>query len=852
MIVDTGTCGRISLSGLRFFSAEENRTQFLGEYADATLNSFYAEGQYLSFRDVILWQESRPPELAKWMDEFQRFRPHPLFAWWMTGSGICKLSARVRDLLSGERIELRARNEKFVDREIAAHRVFFDGVEQTPLTNEQRRAAVVMEDRNLLIAAAGSGKTSAIVGKIGYALQKRIYRPSEIVALAFNKKAAVELQERIQYRLKYLLGGGEIEATTFHALGLKFVGEETGVKPKVAEWAANLGENVSQNTDALIIELAEVDPGFRAHLMGMFTYFRWAMRRLHFFRSKEAYDRHLESLRAKEINVERVPTIKGDRVKSMEECAIANYLFYIGVDYEYEIAYKYDTADTEYGQYHPDFYYPSANLYHEHFALDADGKAPSFMNSDKYVRTMEWKRKLHAEKGTKLIETTSEMFYSDDIFGYLRTELKRHGVLKSATPLTLSKILAQLQEQHTRPIYKLMSDFLSRWKASMLTKDELRDRLNQIDGFAQAPRPGVSRCYVFTARLLRKKLRDKNEIDFDGMLIKATTALQAGRVRHSYKLILIDEFQDISRARAEMLRAMLAQNPDCKLFAVGDDWQAIYRFAGADIFIMANFGDEFGETNESMLTRTFRSNQGIADIASNFIRANPNQIEKQIDAADSSRKGVVNVVRYRRDEDANLVIEMKLQEIAEFAAPGEWRKVFILGRYKHLRPSKLPEWKRQFSKSLSINFMTMHRAKGLEADYVIVLGMNAGLWGFPSEVDDDPILNLVMPVPEKFEFAEERRLFYVALTRAKHKVYLLSKQNSPSQFVEEIIRDKSGAVLDEVADKFGRTISANKCPKCGEGFMVERMGPFSLFYGCSTYPSCNHTQNRENSGGKQR
>ena len=170
----------------------------------------------------------------------------------------------------------------------------------------------------------------------------------------------------------------------------------------------------------------------------------------------------------------------------------------------------------------------------------------------------------------------------------------------------------------------------------------------------------------------------------------------------------------------------------------------------------------------------------------------------------------MNVVRYRRDEDANPVIGMKLREIAEFAVPGERRKVFILGRYKHLCPSKLPEWKRQFSKSLIIDFMTMHGAKGLEADYVIVLGMNTGLWGFSSEVDDDPILNLVMSVPEKFEFAEERRLFYVALTRAKHKVYLLSKQNSPSQFVEEIIRDKSGAVLDEVADKFGRTISANQ------------------------------------------
>ena len=187
------------------------------------------------------------------------------------------------------------------------------------------------------------------------------------------------------------------------------------------------------------------------------------------------------------------------------------------------------------------------------------------------------------------------------------------------------------------------------------------------------------------------------------MLNNATRALHSGEIKNPYKLILADEFQDISRARARMIQAMLKQNMESKLFAVGDDWQAIYRFAGADIFIMTSFREEFGETAQNVLSQTFRSNQGIADIASQFVSRNQSQIKKDVIASDSFCVGVVNVLRYQYDEHVRPLIESKLREVAGFANAREPISVFILGRYNikfydRLLPNKIIyQWEKDFT-----------------------------------------------------------------------------------------------------------------------------------------------------------
>ncbi len=803
------------------------------EKAGAELDSFYAQPRYLSARDADLWLRARRRELEKWLAPLRRLQSRPLFA-----EAKDRLPESIRRLLDLDdaRAELRERNEKFAEKEMRECASFFDNVEKTPLTAEQRRAAVVTEYRNLLVAAAGSGKTSALVGKIGYALLRNHCRPEEIAALAFNKKAAEELRERISARLKEL-GGESVHAGTFHSLGLRFLGEATGKKPRIAEWAANMGENTNRRTDELIRELAAANPEFLVAFSELCAHYRYAAKPRKFFKPDSDYFRHLENIGAMPPGERRIPTIKGDPVKSFQEAAIANFLFLNGVEYEYEEPYEHPVADERHGQYRPDFYYPRAKLYHEHFALDEKGNAPDFMGGKEYARQTEWKKSLHKEKGTLLLVTTSAEFERENFFAKFRGQLEKLGVLEGAKPLSRGEILGWLQKQETREIYKLMSAFLSRWKSGGLGGEELAAGISRLQECFRARARVFLRAMILLREFYDGKLKDANEADFDDMLAGAAKALRAGEVSHPYKLILADEFQDISRARAEMIKAMLESNPDCKLFAVGDDWQAIYRFAGSDIFIMTNFQEEFGAAAENFLTRTFRCNQGIADTAARFVSANPSQTAKEVRAGDSSREGVVHILRYPREEDAARAIESQIFILAKTTGAGVRRKIFILGRYNlgiykfSLTGAQLKAMQNRFP-GFDIEFLTMHKAKGLEADFVFVLGMNAGKFGFPSEKEDDPVMSLVTPEQESFEFAEERRLFYVALTRAKTKVFLLARRDKPSVFVGEIAGGEPPEILDELTDNRGNTSQAQQCPLCKTGVLMEREGPHSLFYGC--------------------
>ncbi len=848
LIIRTDGDKTVFLPGLSNFAALKLRnsiaklvTQHLllevdKEEITRSLEEFYEQKQYLANREVDRWRKEYPA--THQLDNALR---HPLFDQNVMTSDLSYLSVQVEDLL-GKRIRLREHNEEFVKQELMHQQDFFDHVEKNPLTKEQRRAAIVMEDHHLLIAAAGSGKTSAIVGKIGYALKKNCCDPSQIVSLAFNRNAANELRQRIDERLGDLIGN-EVRVETFHALGLKFIGEATGVKPKVADWAVNLGENLGQVIEGLVSELCKTNPRFFAHLANLFSHFCWAMKPLHFFRSLREYELYLLAIRAERLagNKVSVRTIKGDGVRSLEECAIANWLYVNGIQYEYERDYKYNLASQDHSQYRPDFYYPQLDVYHEHLALGDNGKPPEFFSPD-YVDGVLWKRRMHQQHGTQLIETTSAMFQNGTIFDHLEAELRRYGAFDEAIPPSPKEIIERVTEDYTRPIYSLIKTFLSHWKSTAATKEVLRSRLLGFSGFERLRAEAFLEVIIPLREVYDRKLHDSNELDFDDMLASASYALRDGSVQHPYRLILVDEFQDISRSRAEMLHAMLDQNRDCKLFAVGDDWQAIYRFAGSDILIMTNFRDEFGVAAEDQLTQNFRSNQGIVNVASQFVQKNPSQIPKEIHAGDSLCEGVVYVVYYQLDEDVWPLVEAKLREILTNDGSEE-KSVYILARYNHLCPlqPQLLEWKKSYSQ-LDIQSMTIHKSKGLEADYVIVLGMNSGRHSFPCEIEDDPILKLVMPKAESFEFAEERRLFYVALTRAKRKVILLTQQDRPSRFIKEIIDNGNGSVTLERTQAKGKTSPCQICPKCKTGFLTERKGPFGSFMGCSTYPLCSHTQ----------
>ncbi len=822
-----------------YFVVELNYFVSQTQNIENVIDNFYNEDKYLSRYDVKLFYDENEAEFNNVnYEHIEEIILHSLFDEKNKPANLFKCRERLRDLF-GERDELRSRNKKFVRDEKMRYSGFFDKVEKTPLTEEQRHAAVVMEDRHLLIAAAGSGKTSAIVGKVGYVLNKKIYKPQQILALAFNRKAAEELKERIGERLGDFIQDDKIEAKTFHSYGLEIIANAEGKKPSLAEWAKQDTGIDGGEIEEIIEEAAQENPQF----LKLLTYFRYDLKPIHKFKSWTEYKKYLISI-GLGGGERSIVTINGELVRSLQELAIANYLYVEGVNYHYEGNYEYDTATRSHSQYHPDFCYPDKKVYHEHFALNKEGELPSFIDKS-YLDDMKWKRELHKIRNTILIETTSAMFDDGTIFDHLKAELEKHGIIVGENRRSWEEITERLEDHVERPFYSLMKEFLKHWKAGELTEGELFYRADNLPGYKSRRVKIFLEIMIQFRKIYENKLHQGGEIDFVDMIIRSKEAIKQGKAEHDFQLILVDEFQDISRDRASLLQAMLEQKPECKLFAVGDDWQSIYRFTGADISIMANYADEFGHAAKGALTKTFRSNQGITNVSAEFVGKNPDQFNKKVVAKDKTCHQVVQAI-YHRDEHTESIIEMRLEELAAQTQDTKI-SVYILGRYnlgkdKNLRLEKIKKWKGRFADRLKIEYLTVHRAKGLEADYVFVWGLQEGKFGFPNGMSDDSILELVMPRKEEFELAEERRLFYVALTRARHKVFLLVNNNKPSRFINEIMEGSDNTVERFLANKdtISQITESQICPRCKEGLLIMKSSPNGDFWSCSTYPLCEY------------
>ena len=806
------------------------------------LDALYREHRFLSNRDIELWLQAAlqggVPGFIRYTDP-QRKRvldliKHPLLADERHRADLPLAARQLHDLVAGTRSGLKARNGTYIAAELERQQQLFDTIESRPLTEEQRRAAIVLEDRNLVVAAAGSGKSSTVVAKIGHALASGFCGPKEILALAFNSSAADELADRVGSRLSVRFPeANAVSAKTFHKLGLDIIAQVESKKPDLAPWASETRDNEGAIIEQLVAELSAGDPRFLL---------KWIL-----LRALCAYpnedDPRFASLDQYELEQERerdgaddLRTLNGELVKSREELVIANWLFISGVTYEYERPYEHDTADQDHRQYHPDFYYPDINCYHEHFALDARGNAnPRFAN---YMDGVRWKRELHDTHQTDLFETTSAMHHEDCLLDKLEDELKSRG--QAFAPRSLAEVEERLGELKIPSFANFVRSFITHAKSNGLGPEDLRSKVSvQRDRFR-------ARLFLDVVSPLieayERKLRSINCIDFEDMILIAARAVEAGRFKHPYRLILVDEFQDISRCRARLVQAMLKQNPDCRLFAVGDDWQSIYRFAGADQSIMLDFEKEFGITHTSYLTKTFRSNQGIANTASAFVQKNPKQMRKKISAANPRAASTVHILEYDRDEDVGRVLEGELLSLAQHARSRAAKiEVLVLGRYNHARPSDLPKWQRALADAVDLRFLTLHRAKGLEADYVFIVGVNSGRYGFPSDIADDPLLELVLPTPESFEAAEERRLFYVGITRAKHRCHILTKRGKSSVFVPELLTSDDTVVYRMGSPQSVR-VCAEACPKCEGGVLREKTGAHGSFLGCSNYPRCTHSK----------
>lgn len=725
-------------------------------------------------------------------------------------------------------IGIDAGNEAFLKFRIKEDADFLSRVEKTALTEEQARVVVCFDDRVQVIASAGSGKTSTMVAKAGYALHRKLVSADKILMVAFNKDAADELQARVRERLAPLgFPADAIVARSFHAFGLDIIGHATGKKPTVASWVE--GGNDIEHLSTLVDDLKDRDAAFRT---------QWDLFRLVFGRDLPSLDKERSDPEDwdRDTKTAGFRTLRNEVVKSRGERLLANWLFYNGVNYRYEAPYEVDTSDAQHRQYKPDFYYPDINAYHEHWALDRNGHPPKEFTN--YLQDMAWKRATHAEHGTALLETTTAELWSGEAFSYLERELTARGITLDPNPDRPA--VGQPPIEH-RGLVQLFRTFLVHAKSNRLSNQELNARLNAspLDRFRY-------RHHLFLALFERiraaweNSLAEARAIDFEDMLVRAAAHLESGDWASPFELVMVDEFQDASQARARLVRALVAK-PGQRLFAVGDDWQSINRFAGADISAMTGFERWFGPAQIHRLERTFRCPQTLCDVSSRFVQQNPNQLRKTVHSDATEYAPTIRVVQVPEDDRIASAVLAHLREIHAGVSNGSIPKgkngkvsVMVLGRYNRDR-AHLGPWG-ALADHLDVRFHTIHGSKGLEADYVVLPRVASGRGAFPSTRQDDPVMLLAMPDGDDHPHAEERRLFYVALTRARRSVLLITVEHRLSPFIVELVRDHRL----EVTSVDGAPSQSMVCSKCKQGIMVPRTGPYGPFLGCSRFPACDN------------
>lgn len=710
-------------------------------------------------------------------------------------------------------------NQQFVEQEILRFNSFFDHIESQPLTSSQRKACVTNEQFNLVLAGAGTGKTSTMVARAGYLLQADLVKPEQILMLAYASKAAQEMQERVEKRLNT----ASLNVKTFHSLGLSILSQVDGKVPNIHPMSTD-EDLKEQFIDKEIQRLLSTEQ-YKSALVDYFFYHHLPFKSQYDFKSLGEYTEYMLE--------NEIITLQGEKVKSFEECEIANFLHRNGVAYQYEAKYKIDTRDQNYKQYQPDFYLIEADIYIEHFAVDIAGKTPAFIKQQAYLDGMAWKRKLHQQHQTTLIETYSYLKQQGRLTEYLAEKLQEHGV--QFKPLSQDKLLDNLYRKGLVSVLsKLIADILSLFKLS--------GRQQLFINKEQASSPSAQAIQhlfepIFNA--YQQELTQTESIDFDDMILRATEYVHEGKYQSPFLHILVDEFQDISEARANLLRALLAQHQDATLFCVGDDWQSIYRFAGSNIGLMNQFDGQFGHAATNILDKTFRFNNKINEVAARFIQQNPYQLKKEIVCQHQISTEAISVIKTSEMEQGIIAALNAIKQ----QTTNTKVSVLILGRFSHSKP-ELRRLRAQFP-IMQIDFMTVHTSKGKEADFVIVTDLTKGKFGFPSEKNSHPILETLLPIGDDYRHAEERRLFYVALTRAKHHVYLLTHPYRSSNFVRELIEDGYPVtLLDEShyeinADDF---LPNTPCPACKTGYLITKDGPHSRYIGCTHRPYCDYTQ----------
>ena len=422
-------------------------------------------------------------------------------------------------------------------------------------------------------------------------------------------------------------------------------------------------------------------------------------------------------------------------------------------------------------------------------------------------------------------------------------------------------LIAGEENRYTRKLINLVCRFISNFKVNGYEAEEFNRMYHSTRNVRSRLFLEICNdCYLEYERWLK----ENKAVDFEDMINESARVLKEVKEmkqKLDFKYIIVDEYQDISKQRFDLTKA-LSEVTDAKIIAVGDDWQSIYAFSGSDITLFTKFAEKMGYAKMLKIVKTYRNSQEVIDIAGSFIQRNAEQISKQLISPkriedpviiftyDSTSKGRNGTRKSGANYALSLAVETALGRLLEYkkAEHKTAGSILLLGRFgfdgDQLERSGLFEYINRGSKiksvkypELDITFMTAHSSKGLGYDDVIIVNGKNETYGFPSKIEDDPVLAFVIKGDRSIDYAEERRLFYVAMTRTKNRVFFVAPEQNPSEFLLELKRDYKNVILQ--GDWNENTVKNERqvCPLCGYPLQLRYKKAYGLkLYMCTNEP----------------
>ncbi len=691
--------------------------------------------------------------------------------------------------------------------------------------NDKQREAVISEDKRILVlAGAGSGKTKTLLQKIIYLIEEKGVSPANILAITFSKNATNEMIDRLiisadttgkyermlvdkslskpdkekeryyqQKKYKWIDG---LTVRTFHSFCynvLRHYGvNEFDNKFKIIGYEKRDEENKRLKN----VARETVFDVFHNLLKKQCEDTDYLLKLKRYILDYIIDKIHKQEVKYLPKDGKYFTSLDGIKVRSKSEQYIADWFYRHSIKYEYE-----PLLNVRDFPFHPDFYIPDANLYIEHI-------------SDKSFSTKDKEEQF--EKGKLLLVKTFESMTKDSaLFNHALDK-----IVKNRLPSNYHNNVSLTYREEFNGYHENVKDFVIQiMRITDMVKVE-NISLNTVkENASKDQHERVRNFYDLAIPIVEKYINyctNKSYLDFNDLISRSTSLFQnysdiVNKYKNKYQYILVDEFQDVNNLQVDLIKLLLTDQT--QLFCVGDDWQSIYGFRGSNVSYIVEFENHFPNSRVVKLNLNYRSTQNIVGASNEVIKHNKFKVEKELHSTKKSEHKIV-VYTGSNDEDNFQFCLDRVRELLNDGLTNE--DILFLYRRTHMfnpdaYPKKLSYLKKFCKEGVKVQAKTIHASKGLEAKVVFIIGLTEGYGGFPDIWLEDRIFQVVKKANYDSLMEEERRLFYVAITRAKEKLYLITEKGNESSFLKEIpdiFTVKSSMLMKSVVEK---VINCEKC-----------------------------------------